>query len=420
MKYNSTTIRAEDDIAPASGSRTASLVAFSFKALAVAFGALLLIYLILVSWLHSHLAGQAISISQAAGAPMAVEKFLGGFLFWLLAAALLPLAARLLIASFNPFRTSGTVIGGIASLIGIGLAMSLLPTGLRTIRGVDTKGLPIEMERSDPGAARWWNPDGEPVLFFSLEEDGSMGFWNRPGTTPQSGAESKPVTREIRAHWKEELKRETTLLRQQEEEKRLETVRRRDEAAQEAKALALKQERSMAKREEELEREIRRERTLAEAATTAAKAAAELQKAKELEHRRELEIIRAENLRQRQASAQSRSAAEKNTGGTNLSRHGANVISAIPVTGSDWKPVGRQPSGWITVRLEPWKYIQPWGVTNSRIEIRSNGHGLFQAPGFARIAFRGGHSTFHTPAKDFRMYCNQDTSFLVTYRWIPQ
>ena len=186
------------------GSQLATAAGSLLKLCAIVFGVALVLYLVAVTWLHHHLSGQAVSISQAAGLPADAERVLQGFLSWLLAIALVPALVALVAESLNPLRASSRLIGRLLLLLGVGLAFSLLPHGLRRARGVDAHGLPVHLESSDPARARWWDAGGQPVLFHSQEPDGTLRFWNRPGVTPDSGLPSLPVTREIRHSWEQQ------------------------------------------------------------------------------------------------------------------------------------------------------------------------------------------------------------------------
>ncbi|RYD40811.1 MAG: hypothetical protein EOP85_13640, partial [Verrucomicrobiaceae bacterium] len=242
--------------------RTARIVGVLFLICAV-------IYVILVAWLQNHLASQAISITQAAGMPAEVEKALKGALTWLLAGATLIALGRLAAESLNPFRSQATTFPKLFMLLGFSLALALLPYGVRKLRGVDAKGLPSYMEPSDPANARWWNPDGEAVLFHSREEDGSLRFWNRPGITPDTGMPSLPISREVRATW-QKVRSETEASEERAREQSAREFKLKEEASAkerarlaeiEAKRLAETEARRVA--EAQALAEVRRQETLA-------------------------------------------------------------------------------------------------------------------------------------------------------------
>jgi hypothetical protein len=185
--------------------RSTSFAGAMLKLLALLFGVGLLLYLLVVAWLHHHLSGQAVSISQAAGIPADAERVLQGFLSWLLAIAMVQSLIRLALESLSPRRSSSAVILKLLTFMAIGIVSAILPHGLRTLRGVDAQGLPIHMGQSDPRLANWWDPDGHPVLFYSAEKDATLRFWNRPGTTPDTGLVCLPVTREQRSLWERKI-----------------------------------------------------------------------------------------------------------------------------------------------------------------------------------------------------------------------
>ena len=123
------------------------------------------IYLALVAWLNHEISGQAISIVQAAGAPAEAERVFRGLLWLLVSFVAFNALIRLVLEAINPFVKPATVLPKLAVLIAVSFAGSLLPSTLRTLRGVDANDLPLRMECSDPDKAEWWSPDGKPVLF---------------------------------------------------------------------------------------------------------------------------------------------------------------------------------------------------------------------------------------------------------------
>jgi hypothetical protein len=399
-------------IPAATRAHIANLLGRTSIAFAILFGVALLIYIGLVSWLHHHISGQAISITQAAGLPADAERIFRGLLSWLLAFAALPAFGRLVLESLNPFRSTDVILGRLALLILLGLSITLLPFGLRRLRGVDHAGLPVRMEASDPARAMWWNPDGDPVLFFSTETGGAVRYWNRPGITPDTGLQAAPVTRDIRARYEEILHR--TAEEAEHHRREIETLEAETTAAKlRADELAAKVE---ADRQERLRIEaetarLRREREAAELrAKQATEKAARETRARETEaaFARQVEQLNqriAELKRLPQPAPVSKSPAPTN--------QRPSTTPSLPT-----RPA---PSEWITRTLHPTGYLAARGVPNSRIEIRSDGHGIFHTPdGSPPQQFTGGHSSFHTSAPEFRLVGRERHSFKVSYRWIPQ
>ena len=187
---------------------TRNFISWLMGRMAIGFGicfiVALIIYIGLVVLLYISVSGQGVSITQAAGFPVKAEQAFRGFLPLMLAISLAPLVVRLLVDAINPFRRVGKILGRSALVIGLGLGGIMLPDGLRFIRGVDGEGLPVTLRESNPQNAAWFAPDGTPVLYFSVEDDGTMRFWNRPGVTPDSGLPSRAVDREVRKTWQQQ------------------------------------------------------------------------------------------------------------------------------------------------------------------------------------------------------------------------
>jgi len=362
--------------------RLSSIAGGVLKLSAVLFGAGVLSYVILVAWLHHHLSSQAISITQAAGVPVEAERVIKGFLSWLAAFALVPALIRLATESLNPFRSAGGVMGRLGLLLIVAFCAALLPHGFRILRGVDHAGLPVRMELSDPTRAIWWNPDGDPVLFHSNEIDGGIRFWNRPGITPDTGLPSLPITRDVRARWQEMLRKssaENDRVQRHIAESRAQVTElstltdslRKDSVRLEAEAELLRREREASDR----------------------RAAEALEKL-------ELQAVAIQTQKPLPAPAIESSSRQ-----------------VSPRQPTQPRPA---PSAWITRTLYPSGFLTARGAPNSRIEIRSDGRGLFHAPGSQPLPFAGGTSSFHTSAPEFRLVGRESGPFLVTYRWIPQ
>lgn len=369
----------------------ATLAGATLKLLAAAFTLGLLLYLLAVAWLHHHLAGQAIGIAQAAGLPADAERSLGGLLTWLLAFALVPALLGLVAESLKPGRDKRKVIGQLLLLVAISLAAVLLPHGLRSVRGVDARGLPIHLEPSDPAAARWWNADGDPVLFHSVEGDGRLRFWNRPGVTPDTGLPSHAVTREVRLQWeraraaKIALDAEQTRQRETEDAAKEASETARHEAAVVENGLRVK-----ALQESQRASQAQQARLAEIEAKSQAEIAQLRQQAEKLE----------EFLRKQQEEKPPR----------------ALPVSTREVTASHIQPT---PSAWTKRRMLPGKFLQvSGGVARSTIEIHSSGPGRFHAPGSPPIRFSAGRHSFYTPEHHFRLVCDSPSAFDISYRWI--
>jgi hypothetical protein len=372
----------------------ARVVASSIKALAILFGVGLILYFVVVAWLHSNLSGQAISISQAAGAPVEAEKFLGGFLSWILAFSLVPAFAGLILRSLNPLKRGNEVTIRILMIMAIGLAMALLPTALRTIRGVDASGLPTRMSASDPAAAIWWTPNNEPVLFYSYESEGNLRFWNRPGTTPDTGSQSRPVTKEIRAAWEKMRSQETSMRIEEEKEMQLAIA----EAKEEARILS-----------ERMKSDFNREKDLA------------LAEARRIEQARaaQIEALREESRKLREAKDATERALSDSRAKTNR------AIVPVSLRGSAGEETlmaqpSREPSQWMTRTISPGMFSQANGKSNSKIEFRSNSSGVIERPGMPPIYFSGGIFSFESISNSFRIHSRDPRPFKVTFRWLPR
>lgn len=382
-------------IPPASRNRFTTFLGQATLAFGILFAIALVVYIALVAWLHHSVSSQAISITQAAGLPADAECSFRGLLSWLLAFAALPAFLRLVIESVNPFRSTSTILGRLTLLIFLGLALSLLPHGLRIARGVDHAGLPVRMLPSDPAKALWWNPDGDPVLFHSIESDGSLRFWNRPGITPDTGLQARPVTREIRLHYQQ------ALLQSAAAEDR---HRKKAEAIQSAIA-GFQKENARLSAEIEIARKARLYSEAESARIQREREAAET-KAREAQRKAELD-----------AAAREVAELKKRLETPRL----APPPTAVPVSSPRRESARPAPSGWITRTLSPGGFLTARGVPNSRIEIRSDGRGLFHvSDGTSPQPFSGGQSSFSTSVREFRLVCHERHSFQVTYRWIPQ
>lgn len=390
-----TSIQTTNAMIPANTrSNLASFANNAIKLVGLIFVIAFVIYVALVASLHHHLAAQAISITQASGSPAEVELVLSGFLPWLLSFALVPALIRLVLESVNPFRSTNSILNRLSLLAILGVGLALLPPGIRKLRGVDHAGLPVRMESSDPSRAIWWNPDGTPVLFHSVETNGSFRFWNRPGITPDTGLPCLPVTRDVRSRWEETIRKSTA-----------ETDRVRRQIAEGVAKITELSTLTDSLRKESLRREAETER---------------LRRDRDAAERRARES--AEHAERQALADRSRETAEFNK----------SIIELKPANTPDTKSATHQvslrpsaksspaPSAWITRTLYPSGFLTARGAPNSRIEIRSNGHGLFHALGSQPIPFSGGTSSFRTSAPEFRLVGRESQSFLVTYRWIPQ
>lgn len=216
-------------------------------------------YVILITCLHMHLAGKAVSISQAVGLPADVERGLYGILPWLLVATTVPYLISVTFHALNPIGNKSKSFRQVGMIFLTSIALLLLPHVLRTIRGVDASGLPNQMKKSDPHLSQWFSPDGQATLFYSEEEDGSMHFWTRPGITPDSGLTSKAVTPDIRKKWfnlQKELKQKSEETeRLQHESKRIQS----EQKAQEEAILSARQHEATIAAEQRRSEEARRE-----------------------------------------------------------------------------------------------------------------------------------------------------------------
>lgn len=358
---------------------TRNFISWLMGRMAIGFGicfiVALIIYIGLVVLLYISVSGQGVSITQAAGFPAKAEQAFRGFLPLMLAISLAPLVVRLVVDAFNPFRHVGKILGRSALVLGLGLGGIMLPDGLRFIRGVDGEGLPVTLRESNPRNAAWFAPDGTPVLFFSVEDDGSMRFWNRPGVTPDSGLPSRAVDREVRKAW-------------QQQEEAAAAQRAREADAQRTSAAELKARQAVA------DAESARQREQAERARAASESTRAVQLAEE-----------SRQLRSQLAATRPQE------------RRNENVLSSAsaPARATDAE------IPWQTVTLVPGQYLTSRGAPGSRIEIRSNGRGAYHIPnGAPPVPFAGGNTSFHNPYAEFRMLCNQSTSFRVSFRWMPR
>ncbi len=329
--------------------RVTSFAGVLLKLLAFLFGVGLLLYILVVAWMHYHLSGQAVSISQAAGIPADAERVLKGFLSWLLALALVPALIRLTMESLNPRRSSSTVILKLIAFMTIGFASALLPYGLRSLRGVDARGLPIHMRQSDPSVANWWDPNGNPVLFFSAEKDGSLRFWNRPGTTPDTGLACLPVTREQRSLWERKVS-ETAAEDQRKKQEAANEAARRDAIRQEElKALAVKVQQAA-------DEKARAERESQERAHALELAALHrTQKEQDSRSSSERDSLRKE-LEKSKAEAKTAAARDR-------------AIKAQTDSTKDSSATRNSPPEWRAKRILPAKYLYVHGFPSRSMEI---------------------------------------------------
>jgi len=407
---------------PQTRSRLEALSLGSLKLVTILFGVAVVVHLLLVAWLHHHLSSQAISITQAVGLPSDAERVFGGALSWLFSFVLAFAFIRLVLEALNPFRSSSKFLSRLAILIALAFAATLLPHGIRKLRGVDHAGLPVHMQTSDPVRAIWWNPDGDPVLFQTTEDDGTLRFWNRPGIAPDTGLEARPVTRPLRAQW-ERSRRDASA----EEARRLEAEETQRQAEADEQA------RQTAARDAERNKWNSERQALARAAADAAEKLAAEKKALALTEKQSAERLAAEQQRARQAEEAKRLLQEKldkareQTKSTPSPRPSTPVNSRMQSNPNFPSPSHQStttsrpaPSDWITVPIHPRGFFTANGAPNSRIEIRSNGHGLFHAPGSSPVPFSGGTHSFHANAPQFRLVGRETESFLVTFRWLPQ
>ena len=367
-------------------SRLAAFAGLSLRILAAIFGLSLILYIVLVIWLHHHLAGQAISISQAAGASADAERFLNGLLFWLLAFALVPAFVRLAAESLNPFRSNSTVIARIALLMAIGLCSALLPHGLRSLRGVDAQGLPSVMQPSDPEAAQWFDPDGKATLFWSKEDDGTWRFWSRPGVTPDSGVPSVAVTPAFRKEWEARCKQ---LKESEPTQSRLERERMSKEQA-ERERLATEEAGHQRQREEQIRRE---QQAVAKAERNAETTRSQAEKA-----RIEGEL-RASREAERAALAKAALAEQE--------KERIQAAKRQPTERRDSKtataPQPRE-AQWLTHRMYPGKYME---FNNSApfLEIRTGTYLEVERPGGLWTRVNPGTVTLSNQAHTMRIHC---------------
>jgi hypothetical protein len=376
-------------------SRIASLAGHSLRILAAIFGLGLILYIVLVAWLHHHLASQAISISQAAGAPADAERILKGFLSWLLSFAVVPAIVRLAAESLNPFRSNSTVIARIALIMAIGISAALLPHGLRSLRGVDAQGLPRVMRPSDPVAAQWFDPDGKATLFWSKEHDGTLRFWSRPGVTPDSGVASVAVTPAFRMEWEARRKQ---LEHADQEQSRLERDKMRiEQAEREREKMRIEQaERERlaqdAERQRQREEQIRREQqAVAKAERDAAIIRVQAEMARiegELRVSREAEraaVIKATRAEQERIQAAKRQPAERRDSKT----------ASVP-----------QPkeAPWLTRRMLPGKYFE-FNSSAPFLEIKTGNYLEVERPGGIWTRVSPGTITLNNQAHSMRFHC---------------
>lgn len=107
-------------------------------------------------------------------------------------------------------RLKKGVLGRLFALALLGGVGAAVPGMIRTIRGIDSEGLPLKMETVDPAAVSWFAPDGKERIYWSRERDGSMRFWNRPGWTPDTKVEVFPATKLQRIEWERTVAAELT------------------------------------------------------------------------------------------------------------------------------------------------------------------------------------------------------------------
>jgi hypothetical protein len=376
-------------------SRLASFAGLSLRILAVIFGLSLILYILLVAWLHHHLTGQAISISQAAGAPADAERMLKGFLSWLLAFALVPAIIRLAAESLNPFRSNSTVIARIALIMAIGIIAALLPHGLRSLRGVDANGLPCVMQSSDPAVAQWFDPNGRATLFWSKEDDGQLRFWSRPGVTPDSGVASIAVTPEFRKEWEAKRKQ---LKESEQMQSRLEL-----ESARKQQAERERLETAEADRQRQREEQIRREiQAIAKAEQDAAAIRVKAEMAKiegELRASREAEraaAIKASRAEQERIQATKRQPTDRR--------------NSIPPPKSQPKE-----SPWLTRRMLPGKYYE-FNSPAPFVEIKTGTYLEVERPGGLWTLVSPGTITLNNQAHSMRFHCRSAFQYDIQIR----
>ncbi len=390
-------------------SHLAAIAGKSLKILAVAFGIGLIVYILLVAWLHHNLAGQAVSISQAAGAPVEAEHVLHGLLSWLLAITLVPSFFRLVAECLNPFRSGATIILKIVLIIALVTGYRLLPHGLQVLRGVDAQGLPVQMQQSDPAAALWWLPDGKPVLFYSREDDGSIRFWNRNGTTPDSGTTSIAVTRKIRQNWEQQRSSEAA-----EKERRL-----REDA--DAKA---EQEKEMAARIQSATDELKQRAASEALKEREAREAKHAQELASLEEQREAGVAKAERFAGKREQLQRELDAAREVQRQEAAKAARKeVVPVIPPTKTSIPKKVNPPSqsktgyAWETKRILPGMYLNITGYPYSPIEIRLPYECEIQIQGQSPRVYLPGTIVLNLPARgNFRMRSRAGREFNILIR----
>ena len=357
------------------------------------------IYLGLVVWLNHEISGQAISIVQAAGAPAEGERVFRGLLWLLMSFVAFSALIRLVLEAINPFVKPGTMLPKLAFLVAVSFAGSLLPTTLRKLRGVDANDLPVNMSPSDPVAARWWNADGKPVLFYSLENEDAVRFWNRPGITPDTGLQSLPVTREQRREWEQQ----------------------RSDRAEEA---------------ERMEREAADKKAKQEAATAAElqKLTLRLQQEAVEKARRELEVrdqkhaLELAELRRKQESETTRIATERNSLKQELekTRDGERSAATQNDTETDQTSVktstpsgmsGKNNSTWFEKRIRPGVYLYVTGFPSRSMEVFLPHECEIEVQGKAPFIYSAGTAIISLPSKgNFRVRSRESREFEILVR----
>lgn len=343
--------------------RIAHILSRMTKVLAILCGILFLLYIGMVAWFYSELSARTGDITRAAGLSAHVESALHSVFMFLAALLLFNALARLAIAALNPFARTADVLPKALSVVAISFVSLYLPTGIRTLRGVDESGLRSVMEPADPVRSSWFMPDGTPALFHSIEEDGAIRFWNRPGITPDSGVTSQPVTLEIRRDW----------------------VRR--------------------KLQDDARREAERKTYLCLA-------------------KQESAAPKLPNWTPRAQPVEQRTQAEIKTPAVALPVSTSIPFwdPSYPPGDKPRNPAPRaQEAEWQTVRLRPSVFFTSRGIPGSRVEIRSDGQGAYHLPnGSGPVGFLGGTTTFHNPYGEFRLLCGQSQVLNISFRWIPQ
>lgn len=377
-------------------SRIAAFAGLSLRILAAIFGFSLILYIILVVWLHHRIAVQAISISQAAGAPAEVERMLNGFLFWLLAFALVPAFVRLAAESINPFRSSSTIIARIAVVVAIGFCSALLPHGLRSLRGVDVNGLPAVMQPSDPEATRWFDPDGKATLFWSKEDDGRWRFWSRPGITPDSGVPSVAVTPAFRKEWEA---RRRQLKESEQAQSQLERERMTKEKVDRERLAT------------DVEHQRQREEKIRHEQQAVAKAELDAQAARAMEEKTRIEReLRASREAERAAIAKAALAEQK--------RERIQVPKRQPTERQHSTiATAEQPreAQWLTYRMYPGNYME-FNNPAPFIEIRTGTYLEIERPGGVWMRVNPGTVTLNNQTHTMRLYCRSPFQYNVQIR----